>query len=89
MTLRATATPEGEIFGAHLRELRTARGLTQNRLAELARTSKPFISNLERGLTTPTLGMLLRLAEALHRRPSEMIKIFDHGSRLLPKSRKD
>jgi len=89
MTLRATATPEGEIFGAHLRELRTARGLTQAQLADLARTSKPFISNLERGLTTPTLGMLLRLAAALNRRPSELIKIFDRGRPVSPKSRKD
>jgi transcriptional regulator with XRE-family HTH domain len=89
MTLRATATREGEIFGAHLRELRTARGLTQAQLADLARTSKPFISNLERGLTTPTLGMLLRLAEALHRRPSEMMKIFDRVRHVAPRSRKD
>ncbi|HEV7426856.1 MAG TPA: helix-turn-helix domain-containing protein [Thermoanaerobaculia bacterium] len=89
MTLRATATPEGEIFGAHLRELRTARGLTQAELADLARTSKPFISNLERGLTTPTLGMLLRLAVALDHRPSEMIKVFDRGPHVSPKSRKE
>jgi transcriptional regulator with XRE-family HTH domain len=89
MTLRATATPEGEIFGAHLRELRTARGFTQAQLADLARTSKPFISNLERGLTTPTLGMLLRLADALNRRPSELVKVFDRGSYVSPKSRKD
>jgi transcriptional regulator with XRE-family HTH domain len=89
MTLRATATPEGEIFGAHLRELRTARGLTQAQLANLARTSKPFISNLERGLTTPTLGMLLRLAEALERRPSDLMKIFDSRQNFSPKSRKD
>jgi|GEM_PF-349049 len=88
MTLRASATPEGEIFGSHLRELRTASGLTQAQLAELARTSKPFISNLERGLTTPTLGMLLRLAEALECRPSELIKIFDRSPRVSPRSRK-
>ena len=89
MNLQARATPEGEIFGAHLRELRTLRGLTQAQLADLARTNKPFISNLERGLTTPSLGMLLRLADALDRRPSELIKVFDRGPRLSPKSRKD
>ncbi len=80
---------EGEVFGAHLRELRTACGLTQSQLAEKARTSAPFISQLERGVTTPTLGMLLRLAEALDRRPSELIKIFDRGPRVSLKSRKD
>ncbi len=89
MNLRATATPEGEVFGAHLRDLRVARDLTQAQLADLARTNKPFISNLERGLTTPSLGMLLRLAEALKCRPSELIKVFDRGHPVTPKSRKD
>jgi transcriptional regulator with XRE-family HTH domain len=89
MNLQATATPEGQIFGAHLRSLRIARGLTQAQLANLARTSKPFISNLERGRTTPTLGMLLRLAAALEYLPSEMIKIFDPEPHLSPRSRKD
>jgi transcriptional regulator with XRE-family HTH domain len=79
---------EGEIFGAHLRELRTKRGLTQAQLAEGARTSTPFISQLERGVTTPTLGMLLRLAESLDCRPSDLIRIFDRRSDVSPKSRK-
>ncbi|MBV8544280.1 MAG: helix-turn-helix transcriptional regulator [Acidobacteria bacterium] len=88
---RLTLTPrdEGEVFGAHLRGLRTARGLTQAQLAEKARTSTPFISQLERGVTTPTLGMLLRLADALNRHPSELIKVFDRRPRVSPKSRKE
>jgi transcriptional regulator with XRE-family HTH domain len=89
VNIQATATPEGEIFGAHLRELRTARDLSQAQLAELARSSKVFISNLERGLTTPSLGMLLRLAEALECRPSELINVFDDAPPISPKSRKD
>ena len=88
---RLTLTPrgEGEVFGAHLRELRTDRRLTQAQLAEKARTSTPFISQLERGVTTPTLGMLLRLADALDTRPSDLIKVFDRGPRVSPKSRQD
>ena len=89
MNLQATPSPEGQIFGAHLREMRVARDLTQAQLADLARTNKPFISNLERGLTTPSLGMLLRLAEALDCPPSDLIKVFDQGPRISPKSRKD
>jgi transcriptional regulator with XRE-family HTH domain len=89
LNLRTTATPEGEIFGAHLRDLRLARELTQAQLADLARTNNPFISNLERGLTTPSLGMLLRLADALECRPSDLIKVFDRGPHVTPKSRKD
>ena len=89
MNIRATASPEGEIFGAHLRELRIKRGLSQAQLAERARSSKPVISNLERGLTTPSLGMLLRLSEALERRPSDLVDVFDDAPRISPKSRKD
>jgi len=89
VNIQATATPEGEIFGAHLRELRTARDLSQAQLAERARSSKVFISNLERGLTTPSLGMLLRLADALQCRPSELINVFDDAPPVSPKSRKD
>jgi len=88
-SLTLTLRDEGEIFGAHLRELRTARGLTQAQLAQNARTSTPFISQLERGVTTPTLGMLLRLAVALQCRPSDLMKVFDRGQHVLLKSRKD
>jgi transcriptional regulator with XRE-family HTH domain len=80
---------EGEIFGPHLRQLRTARGLTQTELAERSRSNLQFISKLERGVTTPTLGMLLRLADALECRPSDLIKVFDRGPHVTPKSRKD
>jgi transcriptional regulator with XRE-family HTH domain len=87
--LTLSSRDEGAIFGAHLRKLRTARDMTQAQLAESARTSTPFISQLERGVTTPTLGMLLRLADALECRPSELVKIFDRGPHISPKSRKD
>ncbi len=80
---------EGAIFGPHLRELRIARGLTQAELAERSRSNVIFISRLERGVSTPTLGMLLRLSEALDCRLYELIEVFDRGPRVSPKSRKD
>ena len=79
---------EGAIFGPHLREMRTARGLTQSELAERSRSNVIFISRLERGVTTPTLGMLLRLSEALGCRLYDLVEVFDHGPRVSPKSRK-
>src|SRR5436305_2082522 len=89
MSLTLSPRDEGSVFGSHLRELRIGRGLTQAQLAERARTSTPFISQLERGLTTPTLGMILRLAEALERRPSVLLKIFDDHPHISLKSRKE
>lgn len=84
-----TAREEGAVFGPHLRELRVARGLTQAELADGARSNVIFISRLERGVTTPTLGMLLRLAEALECRVTELVEVFDRGPRISPKSRKE
>jgi transcriptional regulator with XRE-family HTH domain len=80
---------EGAIFGPHLRELRVARGLTQAELAERSRSNVIFISRLERGVTTPTLGMLLRLSEALDCPLYDLVEVFDRGPRVSPKSRKD
>jgi transcriptional regulator with XRE-family HTH domain len=85
----AKSQPEGVVFGQRLRELRTERGLSQNALADLCGSNHPFISELERGVKVPSLTMILRLAEALECRPSELIKIFDRRAHGAPKSRKD
>lgn len=69
--------PEGEIFGRRLRELRLERNLTQDALAQLVATSKPFISDMERGVKVPSLTMILRLAEALECRVYDLVDVFD------------
>lgn len=84
-----THREEGAVFGSHLRELRIARGLTQAELAVGSRSNVIFISRLERGVTTPTLGMLLRLSEALGCKLYELVEVFDRGPRISPKSRKN
>jgi transcriptional regulator with XRE-family HTH domain len=68
---------DGVIFGRHLRELRLARGLTQQQLAALIDSNHPFISNMERGLTLPGLAMLVRLADALRCEVSTLVGILD------------
>jgi transcriptional regulator with XRE-family HTH domain len=68
---------EGVIFGQRLRELRTARNLTQGELAERCGSNHPFISNLERGVKVPSLTMILRLAEALECRVCALVEVFD------------
>jgi transcriptional regulator with XRE-family HTH domain len=80
---------EGEIFGPHLRSLRLARNLTQTDLAERSRSNLQFISKLERGVTTPSLGMLLRLSEALDCQITDLVEVFNAGPRVSPKSRRD
>ncbi len=48
-------------FGALVRELRTAQGLTQEGLAERGGFHRTYPSLLERGLRTPTLSVLFNL----------------------------
>jgi transcriptional regulator with XRE-family HTH domain len=52
-------------FGRVLRELRRARGLSQEQLASLSDFDRTYPSLLERGLRTPTLSVIFRLAEVL------------------------
>jgi putative transcriptional regulator len=73
--------PEGEIFGRRLRELRLERNLTQDALAQIVATSKPFISDMERGVKVPSLTMILRLARALECHACDLVDIFDQSTR--------
>lgn len=84
----AKRTKAGEIFGAHLREFRLARGLTQPQLAERCDSNVPFISNVERGVMLPGLAMLLRFADALDCNVSELVEALDRRPRTKPKQRK-
>lgn len=54
-----------ENLGHRLAAFRRKRGLTQEQLSELAGLDRSYISQLERGLTNPSLDVLLRIAQAL------------------------
>ncbi len=57
-----------------LRDLRAARGLTQEALAELAGVRQATISQIERGATSRIdLDVLERLAAALGVQPGELL----------------
>jgi transcriptional regulator with XRE-family HTH domain len=63
-----------EAFGLILRQVRQDKGLTQERLGELAGLHRTYISLLERGLRTPTLDVLFRLAKSLGVSASDLVK---------------
>jgi transcriptional regulator with XRE-family HTH domain len=52
-------------FAAWLRERRQSAGLSQEQLAEKAGLHRTYVSQLERGLKSPTLDVLADLAAAL------------------------
>lgn len=68
---------DAEIVAEHLaenvRSLREARGLTQAQVAKIAGVPRPTWTTLESGGANPTLGVLLRAAEALHVRVDELL----------------
>jgi transcriptional regulator with XRE-family HTH domain len=71
----------GLAFGSALRQLRRARGLTQEGLALVGGFDRTYPSLLERGLRTPTLSVLFRLAEALGVEPGRLLTLTeDHLS---------
>lgn len=59
----------------NLRRLRVARGLSQEKLAADAEVDRTYVSRMERGLENPTVGVLDRLAEALHFPISEFLSV--------------
>lgn len=52
-------------FGKQLRKLREKRGLTQERLAELAGMHFTYVGQIERGVRNPSLINIQKLAKAL------------------------
>ena len=64
-----------------LRQLRLRLGLSQQKLANRARLSKAYISNLERGHRRPSLDAILRLARALQADPADLLRIWSNGRR--------
>ena len=62
-------------FGSALRETRRARGLTQEELGRVGGFDRTYTSLLERGLRTPSLSVLFRLAEALGVKPCRLMTL--------------
>lgn len=53
------------VFGKVLRKYRLQQKLSQEKLAELADLDRTYISQIERGLKSPSIKSLLALAHAL------------------------
>jgi transcriptional regulator with XRE-family HTH domain len=58
-------TPVQRRFGARLRQLRTARGWSQEELADRAKKHWTYVGGVERGERNPTLRVIADLAHAL------------------------
>lgn len=65
------------IFGSKVRELRKARHLSQEALAEAAGVNRSYLSEIEQGIVSPTIIVVLRLAKAFDVPASDLVADFD------------
>lgn len=63
---------DAELFGQRVKELRTKRGLSQEKLAHAANLTTSFVSGVERGVKTPSLTSILKIAHGLNMNPAEL-----------------
>jgi len=61
-------------LGRKIRELREAKGASQEKLAELAELHRTYIGSVERGERNVSLENIVRLARALGTTPSKLLE---------------
>ena len=71
-------------LGGNIRQLREARGLTQEQMARLSGVPRATWANLESGAANPTLSVLYRVAKALQVPLEELIAVPLAACRLYP-----
>lgn len=57
--------PMVKIFGRNLKNLRIAKGLTQEQLGELAKVNYKYLGEIERGEKCPTAIVVYKISKAL------------------------
>jgi transcriptional regulator with XRE-family HTH domain len=70
-----------KILGRVLAETRRKAGLSQEALAAKAKLHPTYISQLERGLKSPTVRVLVEIAKACHTTASDVLQEAESGSR--------
>lgn len=66
-----------QLFGERLREVRKKRGETVRSLGTLAGMSHAYVSELENGVKTPSLAVIVRLASALRCKVTDLVDVFN------------
>ena len=62
-----------KLFGLKVRELRLARGISQEALADEAGVHRTFMGSVERGERNISLENIVKIAKALNCRPSKLL----------------
>jgi transcriptional regulator with XRE-family HTH domain len=70
------AKADWQRFGSRVRQLRLARGLTQESLAQRAGIHPTYLGGIERGERNLGLDNILKVARALREHPSQLFSEF-------------
>lgn len=62
-----------EVFGKNLRKYRTNLGLSQEKFAEMCDLHRTYISDIERGQRSISLGNVQKIADALKIEPYKLL----------------
>ena len=73
MTVEAESDALRLAVGQAIRRARTASGLSMRAMALACGVSQPFLSAVERGLSTPSIATLYRLADVLDVAPADLL----------------
>jgi transcriptional regulator with XRE-family HTH domain len=72
------------MMGQELRKARERAGITQEELSFRAGLSRPYISQLERDLKSPTIDTLFRICDALNVRAADVVRRVDAARKRKP-----
>jgi len=75
-TIRAVKNADPAL-GKIISDLRKKAGISQEELAYRASIHRTYVSQLERGLKSPTIAILAKLAKALNTTPSKIIRLLE------------
>ena len=79
MKSRGAKTSPEALFGKEIARLRNRTGLSQEELGFRAEVHRTYISQLERGLKSPTLSMILKLSRAMKVSASRLVASLEKG----------
>jgi XRE family transcriptional regulator, regulator of sulfur utilization len=78
--LEAPPAQSQPLVGARIRALREAMELSLRDLADRSGVSAPMLSQVERGETSPTLAVAVRIAAGLELRLSQLLRLDEDGA---------
>ena len=61
-------------LGKNLERIRTAKGISQGKIARILKVGRSFITNIENGKTNPTLDTIAKIAKAIGVSVGELMK---------------